>query len=261
MYSPTKALAEDVKREVWAELQPEKWRGTQFSRYDRDPYGMRQTNYNYPLSTSDSTYQIIKDDVRNEIMAQIQMEEADRLARMYGFDRALSNQRIQQLVDSRYRTVDELRSDLKRDLLALQKMEAERTPDPHVRQIADTLVQEASRQGVPLQQVTQQLNRRPASTGILGWMSDLLNVGQRKGFLCGVGATLLAYLIWPGAQTNLRSVAVRSIEEGMSMVDKAKTFVSGQMQHCPQPNVTDQNPPAPPPALGTNQPPPPTNPS
>ena len=58
----------------------------------------------------------------------------------------------------------------------------------------------------------------------------MIITGQRKGFLYGGGGTILFNFLWPMIQNNMRSIAVRSMEEGMSMVDRAKTAVSGQNQ-------------------------------
>ena len=51
----------------------------------------------------------------------------------------------------------------------------------------------------------------------------MLNTGQSKGFLSGIGTMFLCQnIIFPLLRGNMRSVAVRSMEEGLAMVDRAK---------------------------------------
>ncbi|NMA54444.1 MAG: hypothetical protein GX952_00755 [Firmicutes bacterium] len=248
MHSPTKALVQDLKREVLAELQPEIYAQVSTQAH----YNPDRSSSGIPLYSSTGpaaypTYQLIKDSVKNEVLAQIEQQQTDQLAKAYGLDRALSDQRIQQLVDRRYRDIDRLKADLRKELQALQRLEEQRPADPYIRQIAQAVAQEARLQGLPLQQVAQSLGRKPGA-GISSWLSDTLNFGQRKGFLCGVGACLLTYLLWPGARNSLHSAAVRSMEEGMAMVNRAKSFVGAtppptSVPNPPDAGITDANPP------------------
>jgi len=256
LYSNTRTLAADVKREVLNELRG----GT----YAQDPQFNRYSGYNdgpqgywgdYPSYMASPTYQTIKDSVKDEVLAQIQMEQGEHMARMHGFDRALSDRRIQQMVDSRHRSIENMKADIRRDLLAIQGMEAARNKDPYIRQITNDIVREARYQGVPLQQVTQHLGHQSGlGSGILSPIMEVINKGQRRGLLCGIGMTLLGHHFL--SRGKLRSVAVRSLEEGMSVVDKAKSFVGGQWMPPPQAPQTDlcQHGSEPPSPTG-NQPP------
>jgi hypothetical protein len=255
MYANQKNLIQDVKREILAELKQGNETNISW------PAGTSSgPNYrlqgdgaaNNPYATS-QTYQTVKDSVKNEILAEIQMQQADQIAEMYGLGRSLSDQKIQQMVDSRYRTIDNMKADIKRELLAHQKMETQRSKDPHLSQIAGILAGEAQRQGIPLERVIQGLGQKgSAGNGTLSRILELLNTGQRKGFLCGIGTSVLFSLLWPLARGNMRPVAARSIEEGISMVGRAKNFICGNYQQKPPSDLASFDPGPPP---DPNQPP------
>ncbi len=256
MYSNTKSLAQDVKREVLNELREGNYPyNPQFDRYSKSVYGPQGYWGDYPSYAANPTHQTIKDSVKNEVLAQIQMEQAEHMARMHGFDRALSDRRIQDMVDSRYRSIADMRADIRKDLMAIQGMEAVRTKDPYIRQITEDIIREAKYQGVPLQQVTQHLAQQSkSSSGMLPQIMEVISKGQRRGLLCGIGLTLLGHYLF--SQGKLRSVAVRSLEEGMSMVDRAKSFVGGPWVPPTQPSATDFSKPCPePPTPSGGQPP------
>ncbi len=256
MYSNAKTLAQDVKREVVNELREGNYAHyPQFNRYSGNDYGPRGYWGDYPPYVINPTYQTVKDNVKDEVLAQIQMEQAEHMARRYGFDRALSDRRIQQMVDSHYRSIGDMKADILKDLLAVKGVEAVRTKDPYIRQITNDIIREAKYQGIPLQQVTQHLGQqsRPGS-GIFPQIMEVINKGQRRGLLCGIGMALLGHHLF--SRGKLRSVAVRSLEEGMSVVDRAKSFVGGQWAPPSQPPQTDFSPPSPEPSPPTGDQPP-----
>lgn len=233
MYSNEGALIQDVKREVLAELG--EGRNTDVpnpvSRPNNSDHTVQWHRDNYNPYASNQMYQTIKESVKNEILAEAEMQQADRLAQVHGVDRALSDQRLQRMIDARYQTINNMKEDIKKELQTFRRMETQRSSDPNVRDIAGTLVKEGQRQGLSLEQLIAGLDQKNAAgTGITGRFSNMLNTGQRKGFLYGVGGTILFNFLWPLIQNNMRSIAVRSMEEGMSMVDRAKTVVSGQNQ-------------------------------
>jgi len=196
--------------------------------YSNNP-GYGSVNYynNTPYS-ADPTYQIMKDSIMNEVLSEIQAKKVNQLAQLYGYDRILSNQSIQQMIDERYRTLENLKTDIKKELQSIQRLENQRTTDPYIRQAANSLVMEAGRQGVPLDQIIQNLDQKGTpGTGVMSKMSNILSTGQRKGFLYGLGAAVLVYLLWPSARNNLHSVAVRTMEEGMSAAKRAKSSFTG----------------------------------
>jgi hypothetical protein len=248
LYSNDRALVQNVKQEVLSELQQGNYfRASPLINY---PNGYNRTGYvpqwhqqNYDPFITDQMYQTVKDSVKNEVLTEIEMDRANRIARMYGIDNSLSDRRLQQMIDARYRTIDDMKADIKRELLALRRIDTQRSGDPYIRQIANALVDESQRRGIPFNQLLDTLDQRnTGGTGLVGRVSDMLNVGQRKGFLCGMGASILFNLIWPFARGNMRSIAVRSLGEGMTMMDKAKSFVGGQYQQNPDPVFSPELP-------------------
>lgn len=230
MYPSREAITRDVKREVMAELQQE------------HRAGISPPGSGYSPHAAEQTYQAVRDSVKNEVLAEIQMQQLDRM----GLGRTLSDQNIRQMINARYRAVDDMRADIKKELLALQEMEAQRSKDPQVRQMADVLLEEARRQGIPREQLVRTLDRRNgAGNGTMTRLSEMLNKGQRKGFLGGMGLMLLCHLLMPSTRGKVHSVAVRSMEEGMAMMDRARTFVSSRCQQPPPPDAAgNQAPPA-----------------
>lgn len=266
LYPNYSNLAQEVKREVIADLQQGNHTNTsQPGNPLNNPGDGNQGTGSYFPFTANQTYQTVKDSVKNEVLTEIQKQQLDNMARVYGLDRSLSDQRIQQMIDTRFRTIDNLKADLKKELLALQAKETAQTGDPYTRQIATTLAEEARRQGLSKEQLMQSLEQNISkSTGPMGRLLEMLNTGQRRGFLGGIGMMLLCHhVILPLLRGNMRSVAVRSMEEGIAMVDRAKSLVRGQQQQGgqqqgnlqPQNQPTNFSPVPEPPPPGGNQPP------
>lgn len=259
MYPDQRTLAQDIKQEVLADLRQRNQTHYPLPRSDMFPdsysYGSQGPwDDHYPY-TADHTYNTIKNSVKNEILNEINMQQTDQLAQAYGLNRSLSDQRVQRMIDNRYRSIDDLKGDIKRDILAFQRMEAQRSRNPYTRQAANTLIDEAQRRGMPLEQLVQGLDQRTgARSGIMARLSDMLNAGQRKGFLSGVAMMILCNMLFPSIKNDMQSVAVRSVEEGMSMVERAKTFISGhhqqqqqqQQQQNPSADLTNLGPQTPP---------------
>ncbi len=232
MYTSEKSLVQDVKREVLDELRQRGYTSNLPS------YGSQM--YSPYTATQYQTYQTIKDSVKNEILAEIQMQQAEKTAQMYGLDRSLSDQRLQQMIDARYRSIDNLKADVKRELTAFQRLESQRSADPYVRQIAGVLAEDAQRRGIPFDHLIKSLDQKSMlGNSLTSRLSGMLNTGQRKGFLCGIGTAILLSLLLPTTRSDMRQIAVRSLEEGMSMVDKAKTFVSKDHQQNPPTDFTN----------------------
>ncbi len=168
----------------------------------------------------------IIESIKTELLSEMEGMRSARMADTYGYGQILSDRKLNRMIDQRYNSLDNVRSDIRKELDQIRKMESRRSPNPYIRDIAQSIAMEAREQGVPLEQVMQNLNTNSAGTGLWGRMIGSLNTGQRRGFLYGLGAALLAYLVWPSARNNLHSVAVRSLEEGMSLADRARSFVS-----------------------------------
>ena len=245
LYQNETALIQDVKQEVLADLQREGhanvFRPTSYTNSSNHMPYWHGGNYD-PYATN-QMYQSIKESVKNEVLGEAEMQQANQMARIYGIDHALSDRKLQQMIDARYRLIDDLKEDIKRELRAFHRMDTQRSNNPYVRDIANTLAREGQRQGIPIEQLISGIDRKaPMGTGMVGKFSNMINTGQRKGFLYGVGCTLLFNMIWPMAQSNMRSIAVRSMEEGLSMVDKAKTFMRGNNQQNPSTDYVNVNP-------------------
>ncbi|MDA8442903.1 MAG: hypothetical protein M0Z55_11085 [Peptococcaceae bacterium] len=204
-------------------------------------------NYGNPYSTVAPYNRTIVDSIKQELMAEIEAQRATKFAQAAGYGQVLADPNLNRMVDERYRTLDNIRGDLRRELQAIHSAQS-RAPvtDPQTRAIAESIALEANQQGVPLKDVIQRIEAKPGNTtGVWGRMSSMLNVGQRKGFLWGIGASAVAFLLWPSARNNLHSVAVRSVEGGMSWADRARSFVSGNGNDAPyqSPDPADPNKP------------------
>lgn len=229
-----RALTEDIKREIIDELQLGHRAGIGYGSESQESPFRR---------VAEQTYESVKDSVKEEVLAEVRAQQAEKIARERGLGGTLSEQRIRQLVDERYRAIDNLKADIKKELQALQEIEARRAKNPHIRQVAIALAEEAHRQGISSEQLVRNLDQDIGkSSGMMGRVSQAVNTGQRKGFLCGAGTMLLLYLLMPSLRSRMHSVAVRSMEEGMAMVDRAKSFVSNRQQQGSPDNFQQPSP-------------------
>lgn len=228
-----------IKREVMLELQEE------IPVYQHSGPGDHRV---YPSSAyaADAYKRTIVDSMKNELLAEMEAERATRTAEMYGYGKLLSDQKLNRMIDQRYRTFDNLKGEIRKELAAIKSTENRRagTADPYIRDIAQSIAMEAREQGVPLDEVLQRLDRTGSrNMGWLGRMSGMMNVGQRKGVVYGIGAALLVYLLWPSARRNLHSVAVRSMEEGMALAERARSLVNRNKDYDPAgPNPQGEEP-------------------
>lgn len=184
----------------------------------------------YRVSPALSPYdRAVVESVKNELLAGLEARQAARYAGMYGYGNLVSDRNLNKMIDQRYRTLQDIRNDLRRELESLRDIESRgiSSSDPHVRSAAGAIAAEAREQGFSLDEVLRKLNGNGAmKTGWLQRMSNLLNTGQRKGFVYGVGATILAAMLFPPVKESMRSVAVRTMEGGMELADRARTMVS-----------------------------------
>ncbi|MHB1421536.1 MAG: hypothetical protein ACYCX4_18485 [Bacillota bacterium] len=196
---------ERIKREVLRDLQGD----------------LEDQNY-YP-----SNHRALVDSVKNEVIAEMEAYNAAQRAATYGYGNQYTNQNLNKMVDQRYRVIENTKRDLRRELEAIRNIENKTTAsNPYVREMAGSIIKEAQEQGMSMDEVIKILNGQGSSKS--NWryrMTDWLSIGQRKGFFYGVGTTLLAAMIFPAVNRNMRSVAVRTLEEGMDLADKARSFV------------------------------------
>lgn len=217
-----RADIERLKREILLDLQEEA------GEYQYPPPGY----YGTPpaaLSPLNPYDQAVLDSVKRELLAGLEMRRAARHAEMYGYGNLVSDRSLNNMIEQRYRTLQNLRGDLRKELGALRAIEKQTasTADPHVKEIARSIVTQAREQGVPLDEVIKSLN---GPSGIKeNWRQrtfKVLNTGQRKGFLYGIGAAILAAMLYPPARQSLHSVAVRTMEGGMDLADRTRSLVS-----------------------------------
>lgn len=201
--------------------------------YNNNPYLSHSYNsnlYNGNYGHSSTYYQpydrAIIDSIKSELRAEMVEERAEDLAKMAGYGHIVSDRNINNMINQRYQAIEDVRGQVIKELEAIRKMERQRaTTDPRVREIADAIVVQAGNQGVPLDQVIQNIKMNPPNVGMWQRITNVLNQGQRKGFLWGVVAALATYYLVPSARKNIHSVAVRSMEEGMDLMDKARSFM------------------------------------
>lgn len=262
MQNTKEALKQDIKQEVMRELQygnpgynyapvlntpyPD-YSSNGFKRFDAYDRDRIKQEIMYELADDMSVYppyypsnagsypvagaynETIADSIKNELLAEINARRTSQIIQQTGYGKVLSDQRLNRMINDRYRAVDNIRGDLRKELQSIHKMER-RNPvtDPYTRSIAEAVAMEAREHGIPLEQVIQSLDGKAAAgNGLWSRFSNMLNVGQRKGFLWGIGAAAVAFMLWPSARNNLHSVAVRSVEGAMSWTDRARSFMGG----------------------------------
>ncbi len=217
-YAPALSPAEltSIKQEVMRDIQEE----------------MHDGGYHSMAPVPDPYNRTIMDSVKNQLLAEIEVERSNRIAQASGYGQFLSDRNINRAIDQRYRTLDQIRDEVRKELQAINRLEKRSVnTDPQIRDIAHTIAWEARSQGMPLEEVIRQLNTAPGQG--LGWwnrVTSMVNTGQRRGFLYGVGLAAIVALLWPSARNNLHSVAVRSLEEGMSLADRARSFVGRKQE-------------------------------
>lgn len=168
-------------------------------------------------------------DIKREAMAELEMRQAARHAEMYGYGHMVSDRNLNKMIGQRYRTLQNIREDLKKELEAIRAIENKTASitDPYVKEIASSVVTQAREQGVSLDEVLTRLDRQGGQKENLRQRaSKMLNVGQRKGFLYGAGAAILAAMLYPSAKQSLHLLAVKTMEGGMDLADRTKSLVS-----------------------------------
>jgi hypothetical protein len=189
------------------------------------------------------SFQSIKDSVKDEVLAEIRSSQQEWPA-VPPQHPPLSERKIGQMIDARFQALDDLKAEIKKELHAIQEIEARRTEDPYIRQVAASLAGEARKRGIPHEKLMDSLEQKSdARPGMMGRLSRMINTGQRKGFLYGMGMMVLCQLLLPSTRGKMYSVAVRSMEEGMAMMDRARTFVSGCQQQAQPGDPAGPGPP------------------
>ncbi|NQS75975.1 MAG: hypothetical protein HQP61_05975 [Peptococcaceae bacterium] len=181
-----------------------------------------------PINPYDQT---IADSVKKELLADMRAREALRQADLHGYGDIVSDQNIGRMIRQRHRTLQDIKRDLAKELDTIQAIEnrAGVNIDPQIQDIARSIVTEARGQGVSINEVKQRLLGSNGTVGS-GWFQrvlETLGLGQRKGFAYGIGAAILAAMLWPTVRQGLHSVAVQSMESGMGLADRARSVMDG----------------------------------
>lgn len=227
VFSPSLSRADmnRIKREVLIDLQDE----IPSNRYSAQE---RHRGYETAYTPMSSYDQVIANSVKNELLAEMEAQRTAMHANLHGYGQIVSDRNLNNMIEQRYRTLQEVRNDLKREIEAINSMQNQTTTsDPYVRELAYSIVREARGQGVSMDEVIKRLEGQNATTGNMmsNWrqrMSGMINTGQRRGFLYGIGAAVLAAIIYPSIRRNMHEVAVRTVEGGMGLTDRARTAMS-----------------------------------
>ncbi|MHB1125472.1 MAG: hypothetical protein ACYC2T_00725 [Bacillota bacterium] len=213
------AEVERIKREVLMDLQGE---------FDDDYYRPEVRGYrNAPGMYANPYHKAVVESVKNDVIMEMEAYNAAQRAAAFGYGNMVSDQNLHKLVNQRFQAMENTKRDLRKELEAIRNIENKTAnSNPYIQEMAGSIIKEAREQGMSLDEVIKILNGQSGLKS--NWRNraaDWLGIGQRKGFFYGVGATLLAAMIFPAVNRNMHSVAVRTIEEGMDLADKARSFV------------------------------------
>lgn len=218
---PSRADLERIKREILVDLHRDMHR--EMEEQYAYPYPEPEYKVQRPLSHYDRT---VAESVKRDLLDDLEARRAARYAEMYGYGHLVSDRNLNQMIKHRYGTLRDIKGDLKKELEALRDIENRivSIQDPQVRELAHSIVMEARRQGLTLDEVLNRVNQQEGINKS-GWrqqISNMWNHGNGKSFLFGAGAAVLVGMLLPAARRNLHEVAVRTVEEGMDLVDKTK---------------------------------------
>jgi hypothetical protein len=162
--------------------------------------------------------------IKNELLAEIDAANYDRPGAADGWRNMVSERNIDRLINQHYRNLDNLRGDIRQELEAIRDIEKRMNgiSDPQVREAVRSVVWEARQEGVPLDEVIKRLNERVG----MGWgqrVGSWFNSSQGRGFLWGIGATVVATMLFPATRNGLRNVAVKMMEGTMNLAEQANT--------------------------------------
>jgi hypothetical protein len=204
-----------IKEEVLWELRP-------------DPDGYSPAYYGQgsgvPYSRPSAVDRVIVENIKNELMAEMEAGQMRRTGTTVdNWRNFLSDRNIDRMIQQHYRNLGALRGDIRRGLESVRDIDnrVNSISDPQVREAVGAIIREAREEGLSLDQVIRRLND---GTGT-GWgrrAGDWFGSSQGRGFLWGIGATVVAAMLFPVTRKGLRNIAVKTMEGTMDMADHAK---------------------------------------
>lgn len=167
---------------------------------------------NRELDRNREAYEIIKEDLLNDIEAQGRWENATRYRRqgLWGHIRRGDYNRDKA----------RLRSSLARELRALQAVEnrAGRTRDPLVREMLLDLLEDANEQGLTVNELAGYFNG--------GGLRGRLLPGGGQGMMSWLLPLLLVLVAVPSARQGLKPLAKKVVEGAMDITDKINELIT-----------------------------------
>ncbi len=220
----SRELVESIKQEILSDP-------VYYEALERNRRGFGAGNHqaDYRQHYPNAYDQAIADSVKEELLREMRARQVTRQAEMHGYGDIVSDRNINKMIRQRHRTLQDIRGDLLKELDAIQAMEngAGSAADPYIQDVARSIVEEARGRGLSINEVKQKLaDNGAAGSGWFQRMFEALGAGQRKGFAYGIGAAVLAAILWPTFRQGLHSVAVQSMEGGMGLADRARSVAT-----------------------------------
>lgn len=204
-----------IKEEVLWELRPD------LDGYSPAYYGQGS---GVPYSRPSKVDRVIVEHIKNELMTAMDAGQMRRTgAAMEHWRNILSDRNIDRMIQQHYRNLGALRGDIRRGLESVRDVEnrVNSISDPQVREAVGAIIREARDEGLSLDQVIRRLN----DGVVTGWgrrVGDWFGSSQGRGFIWGIGATVVAAMLFPVTRKGLRNIAVKTMEGTMDMADQAR---------------------------------------
>lgn len=243
---PQQELVASIKADVLAEIEAEQeaaenrgfantavpytgsYTGSKLSPGERDLIKweiMRDLNSG-DLRPARAVDKAVVDNIKHELLAELEANRYGRSARTDGWRDILSDRSIDRRINQQYSDLRTLRSEIRRGLQAVQDTERrlDSIADPLVRDAVSTILRETRQEGIPLNQVINRLSTDGGRTAGFGQrVANWFGPGAGRGFLGGLGVSLLAALLVPATRGSLRNVGIRVMESSMDFADQTRS--------------------------------------
>lgn len=179
------------------------------------------------LNSARAVDKAVADNIKHELLAELEANRYGRSARTDGWRDILSDRNIDRRINQQYSDLRTLRGEIKRGLQAVEGTERrlDNIADPLVRDAVYTILQETRQEGIPLSQVINRLGADEGrGAGLSQRMAGWFGPGAGRGFLGGIGVSLLAALLIPATRGSLRNVGIKVMESGMSFADQTRSI-------------------------------------
>lgn len=159
--------------------------------------------------------------LKAEVMAEV--ETRRKMGQYYPQERVSRWRDPEEYYDQRME--EKLRGDIRRELLALEKMERRMgsIQDPEMRRTIFEMVDEAREQGVGAADLSRMMSYRDKRASGSGWLG--LKGIDRRSFFWGIGAALLAGTVLPTMLGVMRPIAKKAVSGVMDISDRAQGLV------------------------------------